>query len=256
MGKSVFHDIYGLARLISTYLPLSYGLPLDEFVESSVINIPKKVIEGEHWSVVSKTGNGKTTFDKALINAYCAKYPWLNVYILDSKKQGDFTSRDGKVYNSFEPPPILSGIGQRQVWQPLEDDYDMYDAYFTNILQAGKPCIVLIDESNNLKFGTRIPKGYVLLLSQGRKPGIFTITNSQEVAGALRQAFSQATHIVSFSVWNEYDARMMKNYLRLPTDKPLPLSGKHSFLHINKDKMGSPILYDDYRKFIPVFMKW
>lgn len=255
MGKTVFHDLYEASRKISQYLPLSYGIPLDEPVSLAEMQGMKR-IQGEHWSVVSKTGNGKTTFDKALIRAYLKKYPWLNTYIVDPKKQGDFSDRDGKVWATYEPPPLLRGIGQKQVWQPITDDIDMYDLYFRKILEAGQPCIVLIDESKNLKFGTRAPKGYELLLAQGRLPGIFTITNSQEVANGLRQAFSQPTHIVSFSVWNAYDERMMKSYLRLPTSEPMPLAGKHSFLYLNRDRMAKPILYKDYRDFIKNFMEW
>lgn len=256
MGKTIFHDLYALSRKISMYLPMGDNLPLDKEVSTHINNIPYKPVEGEHWSVVSKTGNGKTTFDKSLIRGYLRKYPWLNVYILDSKKLGDFSERDGKVWNTYDPPPLLTGIGQKQVWQPVTDDIDMYDRYFTRILQAGKPCIVLIDESKNLKFNTRVPKGYELLLSQGRLPGIFTITNSQEVANGLRQAFSQPTHLVCFSVWNAYDERIMKSYLRLPTDQPMPLNGKHSFMYINRDKMGKAISFKDYHSFIDYFMEW
>lgn len=256
MGKTIFHDLYELSRWMSTYLPLSSGVPLDQEV-GGVVTVPgAKIPEGEHWAVVSKTGNGKTTCVKAICRGYRQKYPWINTYILDSKKQGDFSSADGKIYNSYEPPPLLTGIGQRQVWQPVVDNIDAYDSYFQRILDAGKPALVIIDESKNLKFGTKAPKGYELITSQGRKPGIFVLTNYQEVANGLRQGFSQSTHIICFSVWNSYDERAMKSYLRLPLHEPLPLKGKHSFLYLNKDKMGSPQLFSGYQDFLSYFMNW
>lgn len=258
MGQTVFHDLYALSKRISIYLPLSGGLPLDEEVSDFVSPqaIPSQIPEGRHWAVVSQTGNGKTTFDKALIRAHLRKQPYLNVYILDSKKQGDFDSRDGKVYLSYEPPPVLTGIGQRQVWQPMVDDLDMYDQYFRNILEHGRPCIVLVDESKNLKQGMHAPKGYELILAQGRLPGIHVITNYQEVANGLRQGLSQATHVVGFSVSNPYDENALKRYLQLPTKEPMQFKGPYSFYYINKKKQSRPVLYTRYQQFIPQFMTW
>jgi hypothetical protein len=256
MGKTIYHDLYALSKYLSTYLPLSNGIPLDRPV-NDIIQTPGAAIpEGEHWAVVSKTGNGKTTFDLQLCKAYRRKMPWLNLYILDTKKQGDFSEKDGKIYRSYDPPPLLTGIGQSQIWQPVIDDVEAYDEYLQAILHHGKPCIVLIDESKNLKQNGRVPKGYELILAQGRKPGIHVITNYQEIAEGLRQGLSQSTHIVGFSVWNAYDERMLKSYLRLPSDKPMPLAGKRSFLYINKDTMGTPKLYNNYQQFIPDFMNW
>lgn len=258
MGATVFHDLYEISKKLSVYLPLSQGLPLNESVDSLSLRTlpPAKVREGEHWMVLSKTGNGKTTLDKALLRAIIYKYPYLNTYILDSKKLGDFSDRDGKMIRSYDPPPPLTGVGQKQVWQPVIDDINAYDKYFSNILNLGKPAIVLVDESKNLKFGTRAPKGYELILAQGRKPGISVITNYQEVANGLRQGQSQPTHVVSFSVWNSYDERLAKQYLRVVGDGPLPLAGKHSFLYINRDRMSKPLLFRDFRSFIPYISKF
>jgi hypothetical protein len=256
MGKTVFHDLYTVSRMLSTYLPLSGGLALDK----ATVFIPKAdVVEGEHWVIVSKTGNGKTFFVKGLIRAHVRKMSWLNVYHLDTKKQGDFNSQDGQIITSFEPPPPLTKVGGKQVWQPSDVEYKAgYDKYFRQILDAGKPACVNIDESKNLKFGDSVPKGYELLLSQGRLPGIHTYTNVQEVAKSPRQAFSQPSHIVGFSVWNAYDANMMRNYLRIPGDLSLMdmLKGKRSFLYLNPDKMGEPRLFLNAQQFIQWFMSW
>lgn len=256
MGKTIFHDLYTLSKWMSTYLPMSDGLPLDEEVNRTVVVPGANIPEGEHWAIISKTGNGKTTMVKALCRAHRRKMPWINTYILDTKKQGDFSDKDGKVWQTYDPPPLLTGIGQSQVWQPIVDNIDAYDEYLQNILHAGKPCIVVIDESKNLKQGGKTPKGYELLLSQGRMPGIHVMTNYQEIAEGLRQGLSQSTHIVGFSVWNEYDERMLKTYLRLPAKEPMHFNGKYSFYYIHKDKMGAPILYKNYQEFIPQFMNW
>lgn len=257
MGETVFHDLYGFARYLSMYLPLSDGLPLNQEIDMNGLQaVPVKVPEGKHWAIIAKTGCGKTTFDKALLKAHMQKFPYLNTYILDTKKLGDFNENDGNLHLTYGPPPVLRGIGQKQIWQPLEDDLDMYSAYFENILRAGKPAIVLVDESKNLKFAGKAPRGYELLLSQGRMPGISVITNYQEVANGLRQGLSQATNIISFGVSNAYDEWQVKDLLHLPKKDPLPLKGVHSFLHLNTDKMSRPVLYSGYRQFMPQFLNW
>lgn len=256
MGKTVFHDLYSLSKHISTYLPLSQGLPLEQEVGMFVSNgMPSSVPEGEHWAIFAKTGDGKTVFDKALLRSYRQVYPWINTYILDTKKLGDFTDRDGKIWRTYDPPPPLTGIGQRQVWQPIADNMDAYDTYFTNILQTGKPAVVLVDESKNLKFGNRAPKGYELILAQGRLPGIHVITNYQEIANGLRQGLSQPKHIVGFSMWNPYDERQMKAALRWPSAMPLPQKGQHALLYINRDKMAQPVLFNGYQEFNRYFLQ-
>lgn len=255
MGTTVFHDLYSLSKFVSTYLPLGQGIPLDREVGMYVSSgIPNKIPEGEHWAIFSKTGDGKTTFDKALIRCYRQIYPWINTYVLDTKKLGDFSERDGKIWRTYDPPPPLTGIGQRQVWQPITDNIDAYDLYFTNILQTGKPAVVLVDESKNLKFGNRAPKGYELILAQGRLPGIHVITNYQEIANGLRQGLSQPKHIVGFSMWNPYDERQMKQALRLSSYEPLPTKGQHALFYINRDKMARPVLFNGYQEFSKYFL--
>lgn len=252
MSSTVFEDLYILSKKLSPYLPLGFGIPLDTEVTT---NTQDYIPEGEHWVVASMTGCGKTTLDKHLVLAHLKKYPYMNVYIFDPKKL-DFNKGWGTVYNTFEPPPPIRGIGGKQVWQPVDDDLGMYDLYFRQILGQGRPCIVLIDESKNLKFGTQVPKGYQLLLSQGRGYGIHTITNIQEIAESPRQALSQPTHIVGFKMWNPYDERTLKRILRLPSDEPLPSKGKYSFNYLNVNKAGMPTTYANYSNFIDDFMQW
>src|SRR5258708_8213034 len=103
MGQTIYHDLYNLSKWVSQYLPLSGGIPLDR--EVSVAISQTKHVDGEYWTVVSKTGNGKTTLVKALVRAHLKKMPWLNLYIVDTKKQGDFSNRDGKRCNTYMPSP-------------------------------------------------------------------------------------------------------------------------------------------------------
>ena len=248
---TIFGALYQLAVKISPKLPLGYDLPLDmPILDIQTIAPAAKPRDGEIIAVVGKKGTGKTTFNKALIDAKVKLRPYLNVYHVDSKKQGDFSSKDGKIYKTYEPPPPLTGEGMRQVWQPVTDDPLMYRKYFEQILAVGKPAIVDVDETVNLKCGKEALLGFEILAKQGRKPGIDIHANTQEIAQAPRQMFSQADEVIGFRVWNDYDERMLMRYLRLPTKGHLPLSGKHSFLHLKVDVDGQPTLFNDYRDFI------
>lgn len=258
MGQTVFHDLISISRWISQYLPLSDGVPLDTainpFKRQGLAQVKFTPAQGKHWGILAKTGQGKTTLDKALLKAHQQKYPYINTYILDSKKLGDFSALDGRITRSYEPPPVLTGIGQKQIWQPLEDSLDAYDRYFRHILEYGKPAVILVDESKNIRVGNRVPKGYELILSQGRLPGISVITNYQEVYESLRQGLSQSTHFIAFNVDNPYDLRVAKQKLRVTGDGGLPLVGSHSFMYINSDTSGRPMLFRHYRDFIQYWL--
>jgi len=208
-------------------------------------------VRGEHWAIVAKTGDGKTLLVKNLIKAYRTKYPFIHTYILDSKCLGDFTSKDGPVTCSLQPPLPLREEGDLQIWQPIErTNIDLYDTYLMRILENGKPALIVIDESKNLKDGNRYPKGYELLLSQGRLGGMFTFTNYQEIANGLRQGLSQATHVVGFSVLNPYDENYLRKALKMPPKASLERPGKHALRYINRDTMDSPKLYSGYQELI------
>jgi energy-coupling factor transporter ATP-binding protein EcfA2 len=245
MITKTFKQFHKLAVDISQYLPLSYGLPLDQYQSKSSRN---RIEQGEMYGIVGKTGSGKTTWEKTFILSKWAKKPTLNRYFLDSKKQGDFTSKDGPIIKSAMSPQPLTGEGEIQIWQPSEDNIEVYDDYFNGILSAGKPAIVGIDETINLKFGNRIPRGYEILLKQGRLPGIHVISCTQELARAPRQLISQASHILIFRVINTYDESMARQYLRLRETKELPFQGKFSFFYIRPDIDSQAEFFSDYKE--------
>jgi hypothetical protein len=195
---------------------------------------------------------GKTRFTKELIKKKLDKYPWYNIYHLDTKKQGDYDERDGTVIRNATAPPAFKSYGNRMVWQPAEDDKLQYSHFFQSILDAGLPSIVNVDETKNLVFGKldNIPRGFGLILYQGRLPGINVYGGTQEVYQSPRAMYSQASDVICFDVDNSYDEMMMLNYLRLPKEvKHLGLK-KYEFYHRDKDG-GSPArLFKSYQDFL------
>lgn len=149
-------------------------------------------------------------------------------------------------------PPVFTTPGNKMVWQPLLDDKEQYSLFFTNILETGLPAIVDIDEAINMRFnGDTIPRGLSILLAQGRLPGISVFGGTQELARSPRQMLSQSTYIISFSLLNDYDERMMKHYLNLLKEDTLNLK-KYSFYMRRPEHDVKAILFDSYEKFLPL----
>lgn len=208
--------------------------------------------EGKHTFVVGKTGLGKSRFIREYIEKMVSLHPRLNIYIIDSKKRGDFSSADGHVILSEHAPPAYKTEGNRMVWQPLVDSKSEYSNFFMSILNAGLPAIVDIDECINMRFGDDIPRGLSILLAQGRLPGIHVIGGTQEVARAPRQLLSQATHIISFNVTNRYDEQMMLEILHLKEQNKKHLNlKKYEFYHIRPDEDDAPTKYKSYEEYMP-----
>ena len=192
---------------------------------------------------------GKTKLIKEIIAKKVSLQPFLNVYNIDTKKRGDFTTADGTLIQSEHAPDAYKTTGNRMVWQPYYDDIDTYSTFFTRVLEAGLPAIVNIDETINMKFGSRIPRGLSILLAQGRLPGIWVIGGTQEVAASPRQLLSQATYLISFSLLNPYDERTMARMLHLETSS-LGLK-KHQFWFLDTDSGSAAVKYNGYKDFIP-----
>jgi hypothetical protein len=209
----------------------------------------KRVVrkQGEHYFIAGKTGMGKTRATKAIIAYKLQLEPYLNVYHLDTKHLGDYTKKDGIVVQSFRAPQAFKTQGNRLVWQPTLDDIDAFSEFFLNILYAGMPAIVNIDESINMKFGERIPRGLSILLSQGRLPGISVLGGSQELAKVPRQLLSQAKHLLFFNLTNSYDENMALHYLKLHNQKTLGLK-QYEFYYFRPETDDNCTLmhtYDD-----------
>ena len=203
--------------------------------------------------VVGRTGMGKTTLVREIIQKKLDNFPYYNVYHVDTKKQGDFTQDDGNIVRSAIAPYAFTDYGNKMVWQPDEDNKEQYSKFFQGILDAGIPSIVDIDETKNMVFGKldNIPRGLGLLLYQGRLPGINVFGGTQEVYQSPRAMYSQASDVISFDVDNAYDENMMLGYLRLADEgmKHLNLK-KFEFWHRDKDSGSRSRLFRSYHDFL------
>jgi hypothetical protein len=239
-----------MKALIEVLRPL---LPLNQIVDyqqSEIHRRSKRAIqEGQHTFVVGKSGMGKTKLIKEWIHKKLSIQPDLNVYHIDTKKRGDFSSYDGTMILSEEPPPAFTTSGNKMVWQALIDNKDNYTKFFLSILNAGLPALVNIDEAINMNFNGEPPRGLSILIAQGRLPGIHVIGGTQEVARAPRQLLSQASTIIGFNVINKYDMFMMKEFLRIPKEIAYRIK-KYQFWCIRPDEEDKPTLYNSYEDWL------
>lgn len=162
---------------------------------------------------------GKTYAKRALIERELSLHRHMNVYHLDTKKRGDYSSRDGTmIYSDIAPDAFKTG-GNRLVWQPVRDDERQYNRFFKNILDTGLPSIIDIDEVLSLVFGDHTPRELDIVATQGRASGISIYGGSQRVANSARELLSQVNHLIVFSLTNPYDMNAMIRQLELVDEK-------------------------------------
>jgi hypothetical protein len=206
----------------------------------------------DRWTLIGATGTGKTTFANELLDRLKRAYPAANIYVLDTKQSGrDFEHLPGRI-RTREAPDALATPGAIQVWQPDQDDVSEYDKWFTRIYEARKPAIVLVDELSNIggSTGRSYPRGYNLLMKQGRALAISVISLTQEAAYIPRSTFGQTTHIVRFSLRNAYDGKeadraMGREQKELGQNPP----DRYGFYYATMNTPGRIRYYSDYKRF-------
>lgn len=205
----------------------------------------KKKVEvsiGDRWAILGGTGSGKTTLCKSILWDIVNKTNHsIPVYLLDSKISGDFKEMyrrgSGKLYTGNELPPIHEPrkFGAFQVWQPLEDDKELYNEYFKQIYETRQPAIVFVDEMSSVTGITGTPPRYMdILLKQGRglNIGFFGISQS---SGYLPFSFlRQTTHLIKMRLDSSKDAKKLEDYLG--KDAHLAPLHEHGFYYRNITK--------------------
>lgn len=159
--------------------------------------------------------------------------------------EDDFAGWPGIIEQEEPPRPHTTGV---QVWRPVYDSLDNYERYFEQLLEAGGPRIVYVDETSSIankrgEAGVAFQK----LLKQGRGKRMLFIGGAQETAYIPRQLITQATHFVRFRLIGRYDT-LMGNRLTGRAEKADEPRAEHGFIYARSD-LKVPVEYDDYRDF-------
>jgi energy-coupling factor transporter ATP-binding protein EcfA2 len=204
---------------------------------------------GQHWAIIGGTGSGKTTLCKAVLGQLAqTSRGQIPIYILDSKISGDFIPFYRKGYGVLHEgntiPPIHEPLkyGAFQVWQPLEDDKELYNEYFKQIYTQRQPCVIYIDELSSITGiqGTP-PRYYEICLKQLRQFGGTVISTTQSSTYVPPSLLRQCTHLVKMNVNGKTDNKKLSELLGT-TEQPLH---DHGFFYRNvmKPIRSNPVLY-------------
>ena len=102
-----------------------------------------KLTRGEHFTIIGKTGCGKSAFVERLVAKYRDKYPDDRVVIVNHKSERSWNKLLPPVY---ERPSLKDKVVN---WAVLPDDNDELDDYLMSVYvraRSGEPALVVIDE--------------------------------------------------------------------------------------------------------------
>lgn len=183
---------------------------------------------GQHWSVVGKTGSGKTRFALGLLEYYRRQFPKVPRYVLNSTDDDMPEIHAPREYRGNTPPDVLNDPTYTQVWIPDTDDLGAYNEWMLKILYARKKAIVLLDEIASLTGYSKqieVLEGHFKLLKQGRKKGVTIINETQELSRVPLVMFRQMTYFVQFRINNDFNE----------------LSRARSYLDMTKEEHHQPL---------------
>jgi Cdc6-like AAA superfamily ATPase len=203
----------------------------------------------DRWVALGMTGSGKTTWARELLSRLRSSYPAARLYVLDSKQMNDFSALPGYFIRDQVAPDPIRQPGAVQIWQPPLDDVAQYSDWFTKILKARQPAVVLIDELSSLggQSGRQFPLGYMLLAKQGRGLDISMVSLTQEAAYIPRVTLGQTSHLLRFRLLNEHDQRVADKVLGRQEKGEPP--HQHGFYYRRLDRAGDVFLYRGHQEF-------
>lgn len=217
-----------------------------------------KIKLGDHFAVLGGTGSGKTTFSKKLILEFAlATQGKIPIYILDSKISGDFKEFHKKgvgiLYQGNSIPPIhdVEKFGAFQIWQPEEDDFDLYNEWLKQIYQTRQPCIVFFDELSSIcKTNGSPPRYYEILLKQGRGNYQSIISCTQSPSYVPPSLLRQVMHVIRFRLNFSYDVKKIMSVMgKKVEEEPVDDYGFY-YRNVSRPIQSSPVVYyNDLKKF-------
>lgn len=207
---------------------------------------------GEHWTIVGKSGSGKTRFAVGLMEYIRRQYPDIKRYVLDSTSDGISGAFNPVYVEGDIPPGIARDSSHTIVWQPDTDDLEAYDAWLMRILKKKEKCVVFLDETASLqtRSGEPIP-GFIKILKQGRKHGITILNLSQETTKVPLSMFRQMTHYVQFRLLLGDTAEIVsaRRLLAAGREHNLTPTNEHGFYYRNVPKSLPPVEYRNMQEY-------
>lgn len=226
--------------------------------------MPINIKVGDRWAIIGGTGSGKTVLSNELLkiyyNATQAKVPFL---VIDSKITGDFNyltknKQIGQVIKGNNVKAVLKSMEKIPftIWQPEEDDFDLYNEIFKGIYLRGRnknvPGIVMIDELSSIcNAAGKAPRYWEILNKQGRGMHIGMINLTQSPSFVPPSLLRQATHAIRMQLNDEYDVKKLARLMGRDVEEAPVDDYGFWYRSCLKPVHKSPALYfPDFRDFI------
>lgn len=185
-------------------LPSHAAEPLD-------IPLPK---DDQRITILGKTGSGKTQAAMWLFSQRSYTHrPWI---VLDFKQEKLIRDLPFKEYIGVtDKIPKQPGI---YVVQPHPKEQEEIEDLLTRIWERERVGL-FVDEGYMLHAHS---PGFQAILTQGRSKSIPVIHLTQRPAWVTRFAFSEADYIQLFQLTDTRDQKIVKQFMPLPIEHPLP----------------------------------
>ena len=127
-----------------------------------------------------------------------------------------------------QPEYIIVRPSAEEIAEPLA-----MDLILTGIYNAGKSCLVYIDEAYQWHIAGRAGPGLVGLLTRGRSKGMTTLISTQRPAWISRFCFSEAQKFYIYRLSDKRDMKTLAEYIHDFSNKTV--AKKHHFWYYNVD---------------------
>lgn len=225
-----------------------FALPIDAIVRWPHSGLLMSM--QDRWSIFGTSGSGKTTLAMKLFYAYARLFPSAGRYILNSKPDDFFFGMPNRFITNDLPP--IAPPGYTVVWEPPDNDIDIYDAWFERLLKNEGPVIVLVDELSNVggSTGMTYPLNFNRYMKQGRSLNKTLITLTQEAAYIPRNIMGQATHLVRMRLIDDNDQKRLDRSLHGAATPRRNPPTRYGLWHRRLDTPTPAKLYADWKSFL------
>ena len=168
------------------------------------------LVRGEHYTVIGKTGCGKSAYVMKLVARYMSQYPNDPVHIINHKAERNWNALLKPTYTRPK------GYNRSVNWAVLPDDNAELEDYLKRVYvhsrDKGQPALVIIDEGLAMSQNSSAIK---TLYTQGRALGLTVVLLTQRPSGINVAAITQSSHIIVFNLFGKADLEKLDGYMMI-----------------------------------------
>lgn len=178
--------------------------------------------------MIGKTGCGKTTLARFLIEDYAKPYSvsW------NPKGSDSINSWDQKHVSTLTE--LRAADEPRLIYTPdpflAEDQRTQEDLFYW--VYERKYTRFYLDEATTVVYGVRVPRGLLALINRGRERGVSTLTATQRPSGVPMNILSESEHYYVFKTLLPQDRQRVEAITGITVEDQASLND-HEFFYFN-----------------------